>query len=102
MGEISLIHGSLLRATKSPSLLNHKLVSNFLAFAEGVRLEEESSDGREDLVGGLDPLVGLWLLVVCVDEGHDVGVEFRDRTMQAPLQLLPGRFREPALDLVDP
>ena len=84
------------------SLLNHKFVSNLFAFAERVRLEAESPDGYEDFVGGPDPLVGLRLLVVRVDEGHDVDVEFRDRTMHAPLQLLPGQFCEPALDLVDP
>ncbi len=52
------------------SLLNHKFVSNLFAFAERVRLEAESPDGYEDFVGGPDPLVGLRLLVVRVDEGH--------------------------------
>ena len=84
------------------SLPNLKFVSNLFAHAEFVRLEAEPPDGCKDLVGGLDPLVGLGLFVVRVDKGQDVGVEFGHRAMDASLQLLPGQFREPALDLVEP
>ena len=50
------------------SLLNLKFVSNFFARTGFVHLEAEPPDRRKDLVGGLDPFVGLRVLVVRVDE----------------------------------
>ena len=43
-----------------------------------VHLETEPLDRRKYLVGGLDPFVRFRLLVVCVDERHDVHLEFGD------------------------
>jgi hypothetical protein len=56
----------------------------------------------ENVVGGLHPTIGLWILVVGSDEGGDVGLQFGDGAMDTSLQLLSRQFGEPALDLVDP
>ena len=56
------------QASLRPSLLNLKFVSNFFARTGFVHLEAEPPDRRKDLVGGLDPFVGLRVLVVRVDE----------------------------------
>lgn len=64
--------------------------------------QAEAFDGCEDLVGGFCPFIRLWVLVVLVDEGLDIGFEILDRCVDATLDFLSGQFREPTLDLVDP
>ena len=61
-----------------------------------------SGDGLEDGIGGLGPDEGLGVVVVGLDEGGNVGLEFVDAAMDAALDLLVGEQREPALDLVEP
>jgi hypothetical protein len=56
----------------------------------------------EYLVGGLGPFEGLWVLVVAVDEGADVGLQLPDRSMNASPGPLSGELCKPALDLIDP
>jgi len=41
----------------------------------------EALDRGQYLVGGLGPFEGLWVLVVAVDEGADVGLQLPDRGM---------------------
>jgi hypothetical protein len=63
----------------------------------------EAFDGSQNLVCGPGPFEGLWVLVVVqVDEGTDVGLELPDGGADTSLDLLPGEFSEPALDLIDP
>ena len=64
--------------------------------------EAEAVDGGKDVVGGFGPAKGLWLGVVGVDVGVDVGFEGLGRSMDAAADLLLGEQREEALDLVDP
>ena len=61
-----------------------------------------SSDGLEDRIGGLGPDEGLWVVVVGLDEGGDGGLQFVHAAMDAALDLLVGKQRKPALDLVEP
>ena len=37
----------------------------------------EPFEGDENFVGGFDPFVGFGIFVVSLDEGGDVGLEFR-------------------------
>ncbi|MFM9851967.1 MAG: hypothetical protein ACKVOJ_04035 [Sphingomonadaceae bacterium] len=37
----------------------------------------------EDFVGGFGPFEGLWVVVVSLDEGADIGFELGDRAMDA-------------------
>jgi hypothetical protein len=53
-------------------------------------------------IGALGPDERLWVVIMRVDEGSDVGVELIDGAMDAALDLLVGEQREPALDLVKP
>jgi hypothetical protein len=61
-----------------------------------------SSDRVEYGIGALGPDERLWVVIMGVDEGGDVGLEFIDAAMDAALDLLVGEQREPALDLVQP
>lgn len=45
--------------------------------------EAEAVDGGKDVVGGFDPAEGLWLGVVGVDVGEDVGLEGSGRAVDA-------------------
>ena len=45
---------------------------------------------------------GLWVFVVQVDEGTNVGLELVDGGVNAALDLFSGEFSEPAFDLIDP
>ena len=60
------------------------------------------ADAGQDLVGGLGPHVGPWVVVPGVDPGADVGVEVTYRGVGAAAQFLVGQFGEPALDQVEP
>ena len=62
----------------------------------------EAFDRSQDLVSGLGPFEGLWVFVVQVDEGTDVGLELPDGGVNTSLDLLSGEFSEPALNLIDP
>jgi hypothetical protein len=39
-------------------------------------VDTEPLDRGEDVVGGFDPLEGLWIGVVLIDEGYDVSLQF--------------------------
>ena len=62
----------------------------------------EAFDGSQNLVCGLGPFEWLRVFVVQVDEGADVGLELPDGGVNTSLDLLSGKFSEPALDLIDP
>jgi hypothetical protein len=62
----------------------------------------EAFDRSQNLVCGLGPFEGLWVSVVQVDEGTDVGLELPYGGVNPSLDLLSGEFSEPALDLIDP
>jgi hypothetical protein len=62
----------------------------------------EAFDGSQNLVCGLGPFEGLRVFVMQVDEGMDVGLELPDGGVDTWLDLLSGKFSEPALDLIDP
>jgi hypothetical protein len=62
----------------------------------------EAFDWSQNLVGGLGPFKGLWVFVVQVDKGTDVGLELPDGGVNASLDLFSGEFSEPAFDLIDP
>jgi hypothetical protein len=62
----------------------------------------EAFDRGQNLVCGLGPFERLWIFVVQVDEGTDVGLEPPDGGVNTSLDLLSGEFSEPALDLIDP
>ena len=62
----------------------------------------EAFDRGQNLVCGLGPFERLWVLVVQVDEGTDVGLELPDGGVNTSLDLLSGELSEPAFDLIDP
>ena len=62
----------------------------------------EAFDGCEDFVGRFDPSVGFGVLVVRLDEGGDVGLQFGGGAVDTPLQLLARQFGEPSFHLIDP
>src|SRR3546814_1061639 len=62
----------------------------------------EAFDGGENIVGGFDPFVGFGVFVVHLDEGGDVGFEFRGGAMDTALQLLARQLSKPPFNLVDP
>jgi hypothetical protein len=62
----------------------------------------EAFDGSQNLVCGVGPFEGLWVLVMQVDEGADVGLKLPDGGVDTSLDLLSGEFSEPAFDLIDP
>ena len=64
--------------------------------------EAEAVDGGKDVVGGFGPAEGLWLGVVGVDVGMNVGFEGLGRAMDAAADLLVGEQGKEALDLADP
>ena len=61
-----------------------------------------SCDGLEDGIGGLGPDERLGVVIVGLDEGGDVGLQFLDAAMNAALDLFVGEQREPAFNLVQP
>jgi hypothetical protein len=61
-----------------------------------------SCEGLEDGIGGLGPDKRLRVVVVHLNEGCDVSLQFADAAMDAALDLLVGEQREPAFDLVQP
>ena len=67
-----------------------------------IDLVTEAFDGVEDVIGGFRPPEGFRVPVVPFDEGADVGFGLPGRGMDAPLQLLAGRFGEPTPDLIGP
>jgi hypothetical protein len=69
---------------------------------DGQGAAAEASDRCEDVVGGLGPAEGLWVLVAGVDVGVDGCFQLFGGAMGAALNLLLGQQREEALDLVDP
>jgi hypothetical protein len=60
----------------------------------------EAFDRGQNLICGLGPFERLWVSVVQVDEGADVGLELPDGGVNTSLDLLSGEFSEPALDLI--
>src|SRR3546814_21187090 len=62
----------------------------------------EAFDGGENIVGGFDPFVGFGVFVVHLDEGGDVGFEFRGGAMDTALHLLARQLSKPPFNLVDP
>src|SRR5438552_6452189 len=61
-----------------------------------------SSDRVEYGIGALGPDERLWVVIMGVDEGGDVGLELIDAAMDAALDLLVGEESKPAFDLVQP
>jgi hypothetical protein len=49
----------------------------------------EALDRGEDLVGGLGPAEGLWIVAVALDEAVDFGFKLNGGLMGAALKLLP-------------
>ena len=62
----------------------------------------EAFDGSEDVIGGLGPSEGFGIGVVSVDERSDVGPKSGDAAIDAAPDLLIGKEREEALDLIEP
>src|SRR6516164_2084573 len=82
------------------SVINH--VNLKFATESLLGLVAEAFDGSQNLVCGLGPFEGLRVSVVQVDEDADVGLELPDGGVNTALDLLSGKFSEPALDLIDP
>jgi hypothetical protein len=73
--------------------VNHS--QGFLSYAK------EAFHRSQSRIGSYGPLGGLWIFVVQVDEGRDVGLELREGLNASPD--LPSRLLcEPAFDLIDP
>ena len=62
----------------------------------------EAFDRCENFIGGFNPSIGFGVLVMCINEGGNVSLQFGGGAVDTPLQLLAREFREPALHLVDP
>src|SRR5260370_41860182 len=62
----------------------------------------ESVDGRQNVVGRLGPAQRPWVGVGLLDELLDGRDQLFDRLVGAALDLLLGKQREEALDLIDP
>ena len=61
-----------------------------------------SGEGVEDLVCGLGPHEGLWVVVPGVDPVPDVVLQCLDAVVGAAADQLVGEQAEPAFDLVEP
>ena len=61
-----------------------------------------SRHGLKDGIGGLGPDERFRVVVVGLDEGGDVRLQCLDAAVNATLDLLVGKQREPAFDLVQP
>ena len=65
-------------------------------------IDAEAFDRGEDFVGGLCPSERLWIGVMLVDEGGDVGLKFGDATMDTAAYFFVGEQGEEPLDLIEP
>ena len=70
-------------------------------FCRGI-VSAEAFDGSKDVIGGLSPSERFWIGVVSVDERSDVSPESGDAAIDAASDLLVGKEREEALDLIEP
>ena len=62
----------------------------------------EAFDGRQNVVGGLGPAQRLGSALLLLDKRLDDRDQLFDRLVGAALDLLLGKQREEALDLIDP
>ena len=62
----------------------------------------EAFAGSKNVIGGLGPSERFWVGVVPVDERSDVSPESGDAAIDAAPDLLIGKEREEALDLIEP
>jgi hypothetical protein len=62
----------------------------------------EAFDGGQNLVLRTWSTCKGFGFLLQVDEGTDVGLELPDGGVNTSLDLLSGKFSEPALDLIDP
>ena len=61
-----------------------------------------ASDGSDDFVGVCDPMEGLRLGIVILEEAVDGGLEVDNRTEDAAFEATLGQFGEEALDRIEP
>ena len=63
---------------------------------------EVTTEALEDLVGGLGPDEGAWVVVILFEEGTNVLLESDGASMDPPLQLSTREYGEPRFDEIEP